>query len=222
MQVLDENQVSQFLIAARQSQYYCLYHLAITTGMRLGELFGLKWDDLQWNRGVLHLQRQVQKVPGQGWSFVEPKTASGRRTIKLGEGTLQALREHKAHQDLIMQNAGPLWQEFGLVFTSSRGTPLDPSNLRIDFNRILKMAGLPKIRIHDLRHTAASLLLNHNVSVIVVSRMLGHSKPSTTLDIYGHLLSEMQWEAAETMDKIVTPIPVQIPKKSEKSPGNES
>jgi integrase len=214
MQVLDEGQVSQFLIAAQASPYRALYHLAVTTGMRQGELFGLKWMDIQWGRGLLHLQRQVQKVPGQPWSFVEPKTQAGKRMIKLGEGTLQVLREHKDRQAAMKEKTGDRWQEFDLIFPSSVGTPGDPSNLRIDFERTLTRAGLAKIRFHDLRHTAASLLLNHNVPVIVVSKMLGHSKPSITLDIYGHLYLEMQGEAAEIMDKLVTPIPVQLPKDS--------
>lgn len=211
MYVLDEAQVSQFLIAAQENPYRALYHVAITTGMRQGELFGLKWIDLQWLKGILHLQRQVQKVPGQAWSFVEPKTKSGKRTMKLGEGTLQVLREHKSQQELWKMKKGERWQENDLIFPTSIGIPGDPGNLRIDFNRTLVSAGLSRIRFHDLRHTEASLLLNHGVPVIVVSKMLGHSKPSTTLDIYGHLYKEMQDEAAEVMDKLVTPIAVQIP-----------
>jgi integrase len=179
--------------------------------MRQGELFGLKWFNLQWNSGALHIQRQVQNVPGQGWSFLEPKTRSGRRTIKLGEGTLQVLRVHKQNLIVLKAVAGNRWKENDLIFPSSAGTPGNPSNLRVDFNRVLEKAGLHKIRFHDLRHTAASLLLNNNVSAIVVSRMLGHSKPSTTLDIYGHLYLEKQDEAAEIMDRLVTPILVNIP-----------
>jgi len=92
---------------------------------------------------------------------------------------------------------------------------LDPSNLRLDFNRIIAETSLPKIRFHDLRHTAASLMLNHGVPSIVVSRILGHSKPSTTLDIYGHLYHEMQGEAAKIMDDLVTPIQVELSKVKE-------
>jgi len=214
MQVLDENQVSQFLIAAQDSPYLALYHLAITTGMRQGELFGLKWSDLQWNNAKLHVQRQVQKIPGQGWGFVEPKTRSGRRTIKLGEGSLFILRQHWERQGLQKALAGHRWKENDLIFPSSVGTPGDPSNLRVDFLRTLEKAGLPKIRFHDLRHTAASLLLNHGIPVIIVSKILGHSKPSITLDVYGHLYHEMQDEAAITIDKLVTPIQVEIPQKA--------
>lgn len=106
---------------------------------------------------------------------------------------------------------GSRWKENDLIFTSSVGTPGDPSNMRKDFNKTLEKAGINKIRFHDLRHTAASLLLNNNIPVIVVSRMLGHSKASVTLDVYGHLYSEMQEGAADIMDKLVTPIRVQLP-----------
>jgi integrase len=166
MQVFDESQVTQFLVAAHNSVHEALYHLAVVSGARQGELFGLKWPDLKWNSGILYIQRQVQRVPGQGWKFVEPKTKAGRRPIRLGEGTLQVLREHRERQIAQMAIAGERWQDHDLIFPSTVGTPLHPSNLRIDFNRTLEAAGLPKIRFHDLRHTAASLMLNHGVPVI--------------------------------------------------------
>jgi integrase len=215
MMVLDETQVSQLLVAAKGSRHEALYHLAVTTGMRMGELFGLRWSDLHWVSGRIYVRRQVQYVPGYGWSFVEPKTRSGRRTIKLGEGVLQALREHLERQQDERVAAGERWVDHDLIFPSKSGTPLDPSNLRLDFTRVLGLAGLPKIRFHDLRHTAASLMLNHGVPVIVVSKILGHSKPSITMDIYGHLYNEMQDEAAQLMDELVTPICTQLHPKNE-------
>jgi len=217
MMVLDSNEVSSFLIAAQESSYLALYYLAVTTGMRQGELFGLKWSDLQWNSGSLHIQRQVQYIPRQGWQFLEPKTLAGRRTIKLGENTLHMLRLHREKQAQRKGVAGTHWQEHDLVFPNSVGNPRNPSNMRIDFNKTLEKAGLKKVRFHDLRHTAASLLLNNGISPIVVSRMLGHSKPSTTMDIYGHLYHEMQEEAARLMDRMVSPIPMELPNKSEQS-----
>lgn len=210
MTVLDESQVTQFLAAAGDSKYQALYHLAVTTGMREGELFGLKWSDLHWNNGTLHVQRQVQKIPGKPWKFSEPKTASGRRMIKLGEGTLQVLREHKERQTFQKAVAGDRWQEYDLIFPTSVGTPIYPRNMLIDFLKVLARAGLPKIRFHDLRHTCASLLLNHGIPVLVVSKMLGHATPSITLDVYGHLFHESQYEAARVMDALVTPIPVNL------------
>ena len=215
MLVLDETQVSQLLVAANDSRHKALYHLAVITGMRMGELFGLRWSDLQWISGRIYVRRQVQYVPGHGWSFVEPKTRSGRRTIKLGEGVLQALQEHLVRQQEERTAVGERWVENELIFPSKTGTPMDASNLRLDFYQVLQNAGLPKIRFHDLRHTAASLMLNHGIPVIVVSKILGHSKPSITMDIYGHLYNEMQDEAAQLMDELVTPICTQLHSKNE-------
>jgi integrase len=216
MKVLDESQVTLFLGAAHNSLYHALYHQAVVTGMRQGELFGLKWPDLKWNSGVLYVQRQVQRVPGQGWKFVEPKTKAGRRPIRLGEGTLQILREHRELQHSRKTSVGDRWQDHDLIFPCSVGTPLHPSNLRRDFNQVLESAGIPRIRFHDLRHTAASLMLNHGIPVIVVSKILGHAKPSTTLDIYGHLIHEMQGEVANIMDELLSPIRLEVPNSFEK------
>lgn len=210
MQVLDETQVNQLLVAAIGSPYEALYHLAVKTGLRQGELIGLKWADLQWASGRLLIKRQVQEVRGAGRIFQEPKTRSGRRTILLGEGTLQVLRQHLQRQALQRAFAGPRWQDNDLIFPSSIGTPLSPSNLRLDFQRIIRLAGVPRVRFHDLRHTAASLMLNNGIPVIIVSKILGHSKPSITLDIYGHLYNEMQGEASRLMDELVSPVKLNL------------
>lgn len=214
MNVMDTSQVTQFLVAAQNSKYHVLFHFAITTGMRFGELLGLRWTDVQWNAGVIHIQRQMQDVPGEGCVFVEPKTNAGRRTIKLGEGSLDLLRHHKQDQEFQQKVVGQRWRGMDLVFTNTIGGPGVTSNIRKEFHRVLDLAGLPQIRFHDLRHTTASLLLNNKVPVIVVSNMLGHSKPSVTLDIYAHVFHDMQGEAAVIMDKLVTPIKVEIPSSS--------
>ncbi len=210
MIVWDATQVSIFLVAAEKSRHCALYYLAVTTGMRQGELFGLQWADLHFSSGVIRVQRQVQSIPGQGWHFSEPKTKAGRRTIKLGEGVLHALRKHKDSQSSEIALAGDTWKNHSLIFPNKVGNPLNPSNLRVDFNRVILEAGLPKIRFHDLRHTAASIMLNNGIAPIVVSNILGHSKPSVTMDIYGHLLYQLQDEAAILIDSLVTPIRVDI------------
>jgi integrase len=220
MNVMDTSQVTQFLVAAQNSKYRVLFHFAITTGMRFGELLGLRWMDVQWNAGVIHVQRQMQDVPGEGCVFVEPKTNAGRRTIKLGEGSLDLLRHHKQDQEFQRKIVGQRWRGMDLVFTNSVGGPGVTSNIRKEFHRVLDLAGLPQIRFHDLRHTTASLLLNNKVPVIVVSNMLGHSKPSVTLDIYAHVFHDMQGEAAVIMDRLVTPIKVDIPSFSEQTVRN--
>ena len=213
MKVLDEGQVNRFLLAAIDSPFVGLYHLAVKTGMRQGELLGLRWSDLQWGSGRLYVHRQLQDVRGMGSFFQEPKTSSGRRTLQLGEGTIQALREQREFQRLQKKLAGQRWRENDLIFPSNIGTPLNPSNLRLDFNQVLERAGVPRVRFHDLRHTAASLMLNNGIPALVVSKILGHSKPSITMDIYGHLYNEMQGDAARLMDQLVSPIKINLPGK---------
>jgi integrase len=142
MKVLDESQVNQLLMAARESPYEALYHLAIITGMRQGELYGLKWEDLHWHTGELHVRRQAVQTSGGGWAFAELKTRFGTRIVKLGEATLQVLRRHQQRQKTQIALAGDRWQDNELIFPSAVGTPLHKSNMRKDFNRVLEKAGL--------------------------------------------------------------------------------
>lgn len=204
MSVLDDNQARQLMITAAGNRYEALLHLAITTGMRMGELLGLRWLDLDWASGTLKVQRQVQRHRGKGFVFQEPKTKAGRRVIELGPNTIRLLAGHHTRQEL--ESNTPSWEENGLMFPSSKGTPADQRNVNRFFKDLLKQAGLPEIRFHDLRHTAATLMLLNGIPVMIVSRRLGHSKPSVTLDIYGHYLPGMQKEAAALMDELVTPV----------------
>ena len=214
MQILDENQVMQFFLCIKNDCNEALYHLAIKTGMRKGELLGLKWSDLDWNRGTLRIQRQAQRVPGKGRTFVPPKTRAGKRTISLGSGTLQLLREHKNKQQLQKALEGDRWQDFDLIFPSKVGTVQSGSNVLKRFKALLESAGLPPMRFHDLRHTGASMMLIHGVPLIVVSKVLGHSQPSTTLNIYGHVVPAAYENVGDQMDELLTPIPIDMGEKS--------
>ncbi len=209
MQVLDDSQVSQMLVTAKEHRWEALYHLAITTGMRQMEILGLKWTDLDWTRKTIRVERQLVRPNEDKVKFSQPKTKHGRRKIALGSLTIKILRIHNEKQHTEIQKAGEDWQENDLIFTTSNGTPIHPRNLLRNFKTLLWDSGLPEIRFHDLRHTAASLMLNHGIPVIIVSRRLGHARPSITLDIYGHLMPSMQSEAAELMDELVTPIRVE-------------
>ena len=173
------------------------------------ELLGLRWDDLDWVKHTLKVERQLTRPGGDGAMFSAPKTRYGKRTIVLGAKTIEVLRKHRERQQAERLAAGDQWEEYNLIFTTGKGTPIHPRNLLRDFKKLLQDAGLPPIRFHDLRHTAASLMLNNNIAPIVVSRSLGHSKASITLDVYGHLMPSMQTEAAEIIDELVTPIPLE-------------
>ena len=202
MQILDENQVRSFLIAARGKRLEALYKVAITTGLRKGEILALKWSDLDWRSGQLNIQRQVQRVPGSGLVFTEPKTKAGRRMIVLGPDTVLGLKEHFKRQLAEIEFMGDKWQDYDLIFPSSIGTPLSHSNQHKKFKRLLEEANLPNIRFHDLRHTAASLMLKQGISVKVVQERLGHSDAAMTLNVYSHTIPGMQKEAAKKMDEI--------------------
>ncbi len=210
MRFFDESQVSLFLLAARGDKNEIVYHLAIATGMRQSELLGLKWSDLDWQKKTITIQRQLKRLfRGEGY-FSPPKTRNGRRSVMLGDVTLAKLREQWERLKVLRQMAGSLWQENDLIFPSSIGTPKNQSNLYREFKELIRQSGLPDIRFHDLRHTAATLLLNHGVPPIVVSRRLGHYKVSMTLDIYGHLMPEIQDTAAKLIDELITPVEIKL------------
>jgi integrase len=210
MKFFNEEQVNRFLSAAHGERYETIYHLEIATGLRQSEILGLCWKDLDWEKSTLIVQHQLKRQFKLGDYFSQPKTRAGRRSLILGKKTLSKLRDHWSNQLEEKRFAGDRWQENDLIFTSTVGTPIDQANLYKSFKVLLKKSGLPDIRFHDLRHTAATLMLNHGVPAIVVSRRLGHSRVSITLDIYGHLIPEMQNEAAEMIDDLITPIEVSI------------
>ena len=207
MKTLTDSQVRTFLSFATNSRFEVLYWLAVTTGLRRGELLGLKWSDLDWANHRIRVQRQLQRLPS-GLEFSEPKSSAGKRVIAVGDSTIAKLRKHVEFQSRERQEAGKSWHENDLIFPSPIGTPMDPDNLCHEFKRLLVAAGLPDIRFHDLRHTAASLMLQQGVHPKVVQERLGHSDISLTLNTYSHILPVMQDEVAHKMDELLTPIDV--------------
>jgi len=210
MKIFNEEQVSIFLIAAESSRYRLIYQLALTTGMRQGEILGLKWEDVDWIKSTIMVQRQAQVIIGKGILITEPKTLASVRKITLGKSILEELQKHCILQEEIKADRGKLWRENNLIFSTGNGTPISHRNLSRDFYRIMNSTDLPRLRFHDLRHTAASLMINRGIPIVVVSRMLGHAKPSITLNIYAHCTSEYQYEAARVMEEITTPIAIEM------------
>ncbi len=203
MKFYNEAQIRTMLetIKAEGDRYLALFHLALTTGMRQAELLGLKWTDLDWNKGTLQIKRQLKRKKGGGFYYPPPKSKAGYRTLVLGQKMLAILKEHQALLQREQQQAKQ-WHFNDLMFPNTFGNPTQPDKLLKRFKRLCEKANLPLIRFHDLRHTSATLMLNHGVPIIVVSRRLGHAQPSITLDVYGHLLPVMQNEVAELMDQI--------------------
>ena len=208
MKTLDENQIQTFLIVAQieQPEFLPLYQLALTTGMRLGELLGLSWNDLGWDRQTLSVKRQLTRIRGKGLVLTPPKTKASLRTIKLGPSTWSILKEHRKSQYKFPSCRDPDWQEKDLVFTQESGKPYGPRQVQKAFKRILIAASLQDIRFHDLRHTAATHMIARRVDIPTVKRRLGHSKASTTLDTYAHVVPGVEDKAVAIMDEITTPV----------------
>ncbi len=203
MRVLTKDQAAALLDATRTDPAHALYVLAITTGMRQGELLGLRWEDADLDAGKLAVRRALQRQRGKGLVFTEPKSTRSRRVILLSDRAVSALRTHRDRQTFERRVAGSMWQDGGLVFCTGTGAPLDPSWQTKVFKAALKQAGLPDIRFHDCRHTAATLLLAAGVHPKVVSEMLGHATITLTLDTYSHLVPVMHQEAAKAMDAVL-------------------
>jgi integrase len=196
MQVLDLEQVAAFLVAAEKDRLFALYVTALDTGMRPGELFALEWPDIDLEGGFLCVRRSLEEIDGK-LRVKDVKTPKGRRRIDLAPQTVAALHEHRKAMLAEGHLAGP-------VFCDTLGHHLRNANLRQNsFKRILKRAGLPSIRVYDLRHTCATLLLLADEPAKVVSERLGHSTVTLTLDTYSHVLPTMQKRAAATMGKIL-------------------
>lgn len=204
---LSRADVQRLLTAAaeRNDRLQALYVLAVTTGMRQGELLALRWSDVDLahsTRPSLRVQQTVQRVNG-AFVLSSPKTPKSRRRIALTQAALSALVAHRARQVCERARAGAAWQEHDLVFPTEVGTLLAADTVRYQFWAALRAGGLQKVRFHDLRHTCATLLLGQHVNPKIVSEMLGHATVAITLDIYSHVLPDMQQDAAAVLDALL-------------------
>ncbi len=199
MRPLSEHEALALLEAARGEHFEALYVLAITTGLRRGELLGLRWDDADLNRGTLRVGRALVREGGR-YVVGETKTKRGRRQINLTPRTVSALKGHRKKQlEEKLRRAG-LYRDEGLVFASGVGTPANPENLvKRSFKPLLGKADLPEIRFHDLRHTCATLLLGRDVHPKFVQELLGHATIAMTMDTYSHYLPSMGGQVAGAM-----------------------
>lgn len=192
MQTLLVEQLQSFFREARDSGVFELYYLELATGLRRGELLGLKWEDIDLERGDLRVRRQIARINGE---VVEAplKTKNAYRTLPLAEDTIDVLKAQRK------KAGGSPW-----VFPSPTGGPISPGSVLHMLHRVLKRAGLPRVRFHDLRHTYATLALQNGVDVKTVSGMLGHFSAGFTLDTYVHVTTASQRQAARTMGSILS------------------
>jgi integrase len=177
--------------------------VTLALGRRQGETQDLRWPDVDLERGRLLVRYQLQRIDGK-LRLVEPKTPRSIRVLMLPGLAISALAAHKARQEKEKAFAGSRWVETGMVFTTTIGTMLDQRNLLREFYRILDTSDVPRVRFHDLRHSAATLLLAQGVHPRVVMDMLGHSSIAVTLDTYSHVIPDLQRESASKMDAILS------------------
>lgn len=199
MKVLKPEQAAKFLETARGDRLNALYVVAITTGLRQGELFGLEWSDIDLKAGTVQVQRTVVEIDGKFLTH-EPKTDAGRRLVTLPRLAVDALQDHR-RQSLAEGLAGN-----PRVFTQPDGSSITRDFIRRQsLHKLLAKAGLPMIRFHDLRHSAATLLLSEGIHPKVVQERLGHSSIQMTLDTYSHAVPSMQADAAARLDGLLNP-----------------
>lgn len=204
MQVLDAEQSRRFLSAAQCDRYAVLWALALETGMRPEEYLGLTWSDLDLKEGIIMLQRVLHWLKDGSWRFEPPKTDSGARRIRLSTSLIDLLIQHRQAQNAERQAMGPAWLDLDFVFPAVNGGPFRRENLtKRHFKPLLRVAGLPNIRLYDLRHTSATLLLLEGVHVKIVSERLGHADVSLTLNTYSHVLPDMQRDATAAIGGVL-------------------
>jgi integrase len=201
---IDESR--QFLKAAEGDRLGNLYVLMLSLGLRLSEALGMTWDEI--DNGKLTIRHALQKLKGQPFALVETKSDHGNRTVVLPAIAVRALHRQRAEQAHDMQLAGLRWKgnPWGLVFASTIGTPLFHRNVHRRFGELLELGGLRRVRPHDMRHSAAALLIAQGVHPKAIQELLGHSSVAFTLQIYGHLFEEAKQETADQMDSVLTPV----------------
>jgi integrase len=197
---LTREQARMFLDAARSDRFEALYVVAIHCGLREGELLGLKWEDVDLETGTLHVRRTLSETR-TGHIFEKPKNGKGR-SVKLSRKAVEALRAYRKRQNEERLGLGTLWQDNDLVFPTTTGTTMSCTNLLGRyFKPLLKKAVLPAIRLHDLRHTCATILLMAGKHPKYVQELLGHASISITLDTYSHVIEGMDGGLADAMDE---------------------
>ena len=190
MQTIPAEQLQAFFKEAKETGVYEMYYIELATGLRRGELLGLKWTDVDWKNGIIKVRRSIARMNGE---IVEStlKTKNSYRAVTISQQAIEVLKEQKAKTN------------DAYVFPSPNGGPISPDSVNNMLKRVLARAGIPKVRFHDLRHTFATIALQNGVDIKTVSGMLGHFSAGFTLDTYAHVTTSAQKEAAETMGNIL-------------------
>jgi integrase len=205
MVVFNPEQAKQFLQAIEGDRLEGLFVVAATLGLREGEAIAIQIDDVDLAAGTLTVRASLQRVEKK-LARVETKSDAGRRCIALPAVTISALGRHLQRREEQKHWAGSRWQETGYLFTSTIGTPVEPRSVVRRFHALLKLAGLPRMRVHDLRHSTATLLLAQGVPPKYIADLLGHSQVAFTMQTYAHVLPQVRKQVAAKMDEILAPV----------------
>lgn len=202
MKVWNSSQANQFLDSTKDKRYFCVYAIALFTGMRQGEILGLRWKDIDFDKKIITVR---QTLAHYGKTLKSgTKTIAGERNISMPEQLLTILKKHRKQYAAFKVATVDFVDEDLVIYNLKNGGTVFPSNLTKAYIKDVKRSGLPHIRFHDLRHTHATMLIEKNLNVKVISERLGHSKVGITLDIYSHVLPSMQQEVADKLDEIIS------------------
>lgn len=203
MPMWDVPNINKFLDATTDDHFFPVYHLAVLTGLRRSEIFGLKWDSIDLTGSTLQVVRTLQRVTGYGLVEGQPKTQRSRRAISLSPAAVELLHGLRGTQMEHQLAYGDLWSNTGYVFTQMDGSPTDPDRVSKEFPKLVRAHGLPHLTFHGLRHAHATLALSAGINPKIVSERLGHSSIAVTMDIYSHVLPGMQEEAALAVERLL-------------------
>lgn len=192
-----------YAISDKEFKYKVAIILTLSSGLRLGELTGLKWDNVNFDTNTINIVQSSQYLPGQGTFIKDPKNNTSIRTLVIPKPVMDLLAKHENKEKEKRFGCGTLWNDTGFVFTQWDGKPMYPSTPSRWFSKFLKANNLRSITFHQLRHTSATLLINENVNIREVSKRLGHSNTSTTLNIYSHALKSADEDAANKLGDII-------------------
>src|SRR6266508_744128 len=200
---LNAEDANKFLEAIKGDPLETVFHVALSLGLREGEILGLRWQDVDLDKRIVHVRCSLQRIDKK-LRLVEPKTEKSKRTLPIPDSLLSSLRAHRTKQLEDKLAAGAEWQENGLAFTTSRGTPLSARNVIRSYHRLLAKGKLKRRRFHDLRHSCATFLLAKNIPARTVMDILGHSNISLTMNTYSHVMPEMLRDAADAMNEVMS------------------
>jgi len=207
MQIWSAEELGRFLEAAKETQYYAMFHLLFASGMRRSEVLALRWCDVDLTLCQAYVTRSLQHLADGTFTFKQPKTARGRRAIALPPSTALILKGHREKQALDRAFVGKMTREDDLVFSHLDGKPLLPNSITHAWGKLVKRTGLKYIRLHDARHTHASLMLKQGVHPKIVQERLGHASIQITLDTYSHVAPGLQEAAAARFDEVFQTAP---------------